>query len=364
MVEVMRKLQKLEADHAKELGKLTDKSLAALPSMRRGSLAKAAEAGSEDGLPLASTWVACLEEAQKRALKQEEYASALLNQVIVPLGDTVRELDLVRKSLMNAGTREQKTLQEMHSGLKTAQTSYLKEKEAAADAEAKLARARSAPNKKEKEIKKCTEKAAAAGSKLAAMSDSLRLHEAQCEERQKWLYEEKFPELQATPATPAHATRAAPPPAPPRPPLSSGGQARLQREDVRRANQLLTGLESWHRLGQARPPARRHLTQRGRRTRRPFSPCPSPPPFAPPAGAADRRSGIVGGAGRGHQFERPRDGAAGVNRPTTVCRRCEQRWWPRALTRRRGRRTSSPLRPRARPRSLRCRSCPRWSRAG
>ena len=214
MVDVMRKLQKLEADHAKELGRLCDKSLGALPSMRRGSLAKAAEAADSDGLPLASTWVACLEEAQKRAAKQEEYASSLLNQVIVPLGDTVRELDLVRKSLMNAGTREQKTLQEMHSGLKTAQTSYLKEKEAAADAEAKLARARSAPNKKEKEIKKYTEKAAAASSKLSAMSDSLRLHENQCEERQKWLYEEKFPELQASariPPTPSPPQSAAAP---------------------------------------------------------------------------------------------------------------------------------------------------------
>ena len=107
------------------------------------------------------------------------------------------------------------SMQEMHSGLKTAQTAYLKEKEAAADAEAKLARARSG-GKKEKEIAKLQERAAAAGSKLGAMGDSLRLHEAQCEERQKWLYEEKFPEL----------------------------QARLAREDVRRANQLLTALEA------------------------------------------------------------------------------------------------------------------------
>ena len=126
-----------------------------MPRERRGTLERAAGDGADDvghdeaeGMPLGMLWPALLEEAHSRALKAEESAGLVEKQVVAPLAEAVRDLDIVRKALLAAGAREQKALQEMHTALRTAQSQYLRDKEVSDLSATKLARARSDPSQR------------------------------------------------------------------------------------------------------------------------------------------------------------------------------------------------------------------------
>ena len=134
-------------------------------------------------MPLGMLWPALLEEAHSRALKAEESAGLVEKQVVAPLAEAVRDLDIVRKALLAAGAREQKALQEMHTALRTAQSQYLRDKEVSDLSATKLARARSDPSKRAKELTKLQDKWEAASVRLSVTGDNLARREAECEER-------------------------------------------------------------------------------------------------------------------------------------------------------------------------------------
>ena len=129
---------------------------------------KAEEDPEPEAVALHSVWLGVVLEAQQRAGRIESHAAQINELVLAPVAEHIKELDSWRSALQKTGSAGIKALHELHKTLRSTQVEYLKDKESAEDAAARLAKLENTPNHKSKELKRLEERSAAAASKQAA----------------------------------------------------------------------------------------------------------------------------------------------------------------------------------------------------
>ena len=138
------------------------------PAEEEEEAPKAEEDPEPEAVALHSVWLGVVLEAQQRAGRIESHAAQINELVLAPVAEHIKELDSWRSALQKTGSAGIKALHELHKTLRSTQVEYLKDKESAEDAAARLAKLENTPNHKSKELKRLEERSAAAASKQAA----------------------------------------------------------------------------------------------------------------------------------------------------------------------------------------------------